>query len=104
VNCATDTEGEALLHDHCPLACLTRIGDILAAAKLLEALRARPGWDWLKSTRRLAEGSGGGQASQVDGEPSGTQRPGRGDLPSRLQIDGLEATRANSGATAGVDG
>src|SRR2546426_4385378 len=29
-------------------------GETIAPADLLEALRARPGWDWLKSTRRLA--------------------------------------------------
>jgi hypothetical protein len=31
-----------------------RVGDTPAPAELLEALRARPGWDWLKSPRRLA--------------------------------------------------
>lgn len=31
-----------------------REGETIAPADLLEALRARPGWDWLKSTRRLA--------------------------------------------------
>jgi hypothetical protein len=31
-----------------------REGETLAPADLLEALRARPGWDWVKSTRRLA--------------------------------------------------
>jgi len=30
------------------------IGEEPTPAQLLEALRARPGWDWLKSTRRLA--------------------------------------------------
>jgi len=30
------------------------LGDTPAPGDLLEALRARPGWDWLKSTRRLA--------------------------------------------------
>lgn len=29
-------------------------GETPAPAELLEALRTRPGWDWLKSTRRLA--------------------------------------------------
>ncbi len=32
----------------------TELGETPAPAELLEALRARPGWDWLKSTRRLA--------------------------------------------------
>jgi hypothetical protein len=31
-----------------------RKGESVAPADLLEALRARPGWDWVKSTRRLA--------------------------------------------------
>src|SRR5262249_1095007 len=31
-----------------------REGETIAPADLLEALRARPGWDWVKSTRRLA--------------------------------------------------
>ena len=31
-----------------------REGEALAPADLLEALRAWPGWDWVKSTRRLA--------------------------------------------------
>jgi hypothetical protein len=31
-----------------------REGELLAPADLLEALRSRPGWDWVKSTRRLA--------------------------------------------------
>jgi Domain of unknown function (DUF3854)/Protein of unknown function (DUF3631) len=30
------------------------LGDTAAPAELLAALRARPGWDWLKSTKRLA--------------------------------------------------
>src|SRR2546425_6704425 len=30
------------------------LGETPAPTELLEALRARPGWDWLKSTRRLA--------------------------------------------------
>lgn len=30
------------------------VGETPAPAELLEVLRARPGWDWLKSTRRLA--------------------------------------------------
>jgi len=30
------------------------LGETPAPAELLEALRSRPGWDWLKSTRRLA--------------------------------------------------
>ncbi len=30
------------------------VGETPTPAELLEALRARPGWDWLKSTRRLA--------------------------------------------------
>jgi hypothetical protein len=30
------------------------VGETPAPVELLEALRARPGWDWLKSTRRLA--------------------------------------------------
>jgi len=32
----------------------TQQGETMAPADLLAALRARPGWDWLKSTRRLA--------------------------------------------------
>ncbi len=32
----------------------TKIGEMPAPAELLEALRTRPGWEWLKSTRRLA--------------------------------------------------
>jgi hypothetical protein len=32
----------------------TEVGDTPAPAELLSALRARPGWEWLKSPRRLA--------------------------------------------------
>ena len=32
----------------------TKVGETPAPGEVLEALRARPGWEWLKSARRLA--------------------------------------------------
>ncbi len=72
-------------------------GETITPADLLEALRARSGWDWVKSTRRLAgllnplgitrrqlwNGERRRWCYLLDAEQLGDLRPGTARVPSR---------------------